>query len=137
MSQLPAEMTSRKLQNMFTRFEYLPDKKIDTWRIMEQDPITGVYLGDCDDFAITTWYLLCGGKLSTFWWGILTFKVKFHKCYTMEGVSHLALEYNGKFVDNGFRRWVDKKDMPYKFDGYKINNILMVAAKLLLGELFG
>jgi hypothetical protein len=131
-----SEEAQRKIQNLINRFKYKYDSKVDSWRILEMDE-SGHYRGDCDDFAVTVWWYVCGESYWKFWTGILLFKAKFWRCLTEKDyIGHLVLEYDGEAIDNIYLKWLKKDEMSHHFSGYLINNILMVAIKMLLGKIF-
>jgi hypothetical protein len=127
----------RKIENLQHRFVYKSDKKVDSWRIMEEDK-NGKFHGDCDDYATTVWWYVCDESLWKFWTGILVFKARFWYCLAGKNLQgHLILEYQDMFIDNWSRQWIEKDDVEHILKGYYRNNILMAALKMLLGKLFG
>ena len=125
----------RKIDDLIHRFKYTADGKVDSWRIMKPDSL-GNYRGDCDDFAITTWWFICGESYWKFWIGILFFRVKLWRVLTTpDNIGHLVLEYDGKFIDNIYRKWLPKEEMTHHFRGYLVNNAFMAAIKMLLGKI--
>jgi hypothetical protein len=101
------------LEYLAKNFEYKADGKLDNWRIMSKDNLKG----DCDDYAVTSLYVLSNHSLIKFWFNILIFRAIFWYTKSPTGGPHLVLQFKDKYIDN----W-DKKLLPKsEFDkaGYK------------------
>ena len=127
------EKIEKELQLLAKTFKYVADPKLDNWQIMS---LTNPE-GDCDDYAVTALYIVCGGSLFKFWLDILTLKAIFWHTTSPSGGPHLVLYYRGKgYIDNWDRKWVKKQEL---LDwGYKFNLPLIFpfpAIKMFFGVL--
>jgi predicted transglutaminase-like cysteine proteinase len=120
-------------------FVYASDPKwiIDPWYVMK--PIKGHYVGDCDDFALTTVYKVLG------FWGIIfhtlfTKKIRFVRCETYTGEFHVY----AKYTDNNANEFCwdnwSRKVMPIeefknftKHKDLKTYNTFQICVKMLSG----
>ncbi len=118
-----------ELKNFQREFVYIPDGKVDSWRIL-----TGPYKGDCDDFACTLLYRLSGKNIFSFWLSLVVYRATFWFCKAPSGSGHLILQYEGEFADNTVNHWYSYEESPHT----KMFPLpyLFVALKMLLGKFF-
>lgn len=100
--------------NVSGRFAYLADtlRWFDSWRVMPgaAQPRT-VLRGDCEDFALTVYWLLCGRSLWRFLWRVLvTHEYGLHRCITMAGEAHVVGVHRGLWFDNFTYRALPKAE---------------------------
>lgn len=107
------------LEYVAERFVYQLDKATvtDAWFVMrEQD---GKMYGDCEDFAITVFWLMSGRRLFTFLWNLLiTGRYELHavKANGASVVNHGIGCYYGNWFDNWTK---DEMNASYFFDKTK------------------
>lgn len=120
------------LQVLNTNFIYKPDPSgKDLWRILDTSKI--VY-GDCEDYALTALYLLCGGSLIKFWKVLVTEKAKIHYV-TVRGAGHAVLEFKGLYIDNTHMKWLTKDGFNKYFVPVKRVHWLEIGRQLLRGKI--
>ena len=107
---------------MREHFEYKPDGLFETWRI-------GRMRGDCEDFALTTLWLLCGEDKDATRRTLLDGDARIIRTKTHQGNYHAVLQYNGKFICNRYPTWSDWRSEYEMFKPYKG---LVLRLKLLL-----
>jgi hypothetical protein len=64
-------MDPKALQDLDARFVWTRDG-FDSWRLL--DAKTGPLKGDCDDYAVTALWLMCGRSMARFWKALATGK---------------------------------------------------------------
>lgn len=120
-----------KLSTLQTRFEYKADGALDNWRILHPSNL----VGDCDDYACTALYILCGESLARFWFELIFGRAKLVYC-TIGGVGHVVVKWGDKYIDNIQNEFVTKDEMIQS--GYNFSRINFVwptvAIKMLLGK---
>ena len=126
-----------QLVDVVENFIYTTDMnqyaKREAWYIMKEKP----YHGDCEDFALTILYNLCGRSVVKLLFSIFIGRSKI--CYTKspKGGGHAVLRYKGLYTDNWQDAWLTKQD--YIDKGYTFNPVLFWAyttsVKLFLGYL--
>lgn len=103
-------------------FKYIKDRPIvisDWWSIMKLSR-TGIYYGDCDDFAITSIYLACDNNIYKFIWNVLILhKYRIYFAKTMQGERHAIGYGEGLYFDNWSREALPKDEF-IKRTGHKI-----------------
>ena len=115
------------LAQFIAAFQYRADGRLDSWRIIDKNP-----LGDCDDHAVTAAYIVSGGILRMFL-GVLTRRVAFYWCRTAAGEAHVIVWLKGVgYVDNLDPRISDKKQHSWNIR----LPLLFVMFKMLIGKLF-
>ena len=128
--EVAAEMIEA-LKELNNGFVYTPDKG-DRWRIMKKPP----YKGDCEDYALTVLYNLKGRNILRMFLSLIKRQSKIRHC-KVNGNRHAVLKYKGKYIDNGTKKWVKKKEM--EANGYKFHKFhylpYVVALKMLKGAL--
>lgn len=96
------------LQNLNSRFQYKYDKdqygRREYWNIMQEK--NGPLVGDCEDYSLTLLWYLEGKSYWNFWKALFTRKAQIWFCL-VNGNGHAILKYNGKWIDNGVKQWVD------------------------------
>ena len=112
-------------------FEYHPDGRFDTWRILKvSDP-----RGDCDDAAVTMLYILCGHSLWRFWYELIFADTKIHYC-EVRGLGHAVLYYQGGYIDNIQRRWCSRDELIERRYNFKYGFYWpQVVVKMLMGKI--
>jgi len=119
------------LKELNNGFIYTPDKG-DRWRIMKKPP----YKGDCEDYALTVLYNLKGRNILRMFLSLIKRQSKIRSC-KVNGNRHAVLKYKGKYIDNGTKKLVKKKEM--EANGYKFHKFhylpYVVALKMLKGAL--
>lgn len=89
---------SDPLDDLRRRFVYRSDLS-DKWTILDA-PI-GKLRGDCEDFALTALWLLCGKSKTRMHWWVLTGKAAIWHVISADGDPHAALWVRGKgWIDN-------------------------------------
>lgn len=111
---------------MRTHFTYQRDPGFDTWSFLTAD---GKIKGDCEDFALTVLYLLCGQSRKAARRAIMRGDAQI--IYTsLNGRGHAVLRYNGCYIDNTQPRWAEE----WRFGKRITYPRLVVAVKLLLSK---
>lgn len=111
---------------MREHFTYRHDGWADKW-------VIGRTMGDCEDHALTTLWLLCGKSKSRTVKALLTGKARIIRTITKSGNGHAVLEYGGAYICNRYPRW-SKWRAEYKVK--QPYTRAMVALKLSFGGLF-
>lgn len=95
------------MNDFLSRFVYERGGLLDGWRIVETK-------GDCDDFALTVLWHLCGRRWWLVAWRVLTFQAVFWRVASPsnKGLArifgrHLVLKYKGQWIDSTFPEWRD------------------------------
>lgn len=108
---------------MRERFTYKADGWADKW-------VIGRMTGDCEDWALTMLWLLHGKSKTRVVKALLTGKARIHRTEARKGVGHAVLEWNGYYIDNIGKRWLDR--FPYEMQ--RPYSRAMVALKLAFGK---
>lgn len=100
------------LQELKQCFVYTPDKSLftDHYSVMRKNGL-GQYRGDCDDYAVTYAWILCGCNLWKFLQAVLLKgSIRFYRVKSVSGEYHIV----GKLVatDEWFDNWVMDR-LPY------------------------
>lgn len=115
---------SSKIKDLVDNFIYEPDKKTDTWNVLEKNK-DGKYVGDCEDFALTYHYLMCNQNWILFW---LHFFIMYSGVLYVEdkrGEGHVFLRKGFKFIDNNYKTWISLKEIKERGDfKFTINSFL-------------
>ena len=96
-------MLDDALEHVSDRFVYQLDKALltDAWFVMrEQD---GKMYGDCEDFALTVFWIMSGKSLLHFLWRVLiTGEYELHgvKSNGSNAINHCVACYHGNWFDN-------------------------------------
>jgi hypothetical protein len=100
------------LNIMRDKFEYRADRKffvIDSWSVLKER--SGSYFGDCDDFALTTIWLINDESLFKFLWNTcIVFKHRLHKVRTESGGHHIVAQVGDLWFDNWTKKALSKED---------------------------
>lgn len=112
-------------KRMRIEFKYKSDGKIDRWSI-------GKMIGDCEDFALTTLYLLLGSKAAVRK-ALLSGEAAIIRTEARPGIGHAVLFYKGFYIDNIYRGW-SRSFMYKKHDTYSKSMLLL---KLTFGSVVG
>lgn len=94
------------------KFQYKADKNLilDGWSIMRDR--SGVYQGDCEDFALTVFWHLSEQNLFKFLLNLIVLhKYKLIWCKTHDGELHFVGRYGDLYFDN----WTKKALTEHKF----------------------
>lgn len=122
----PAE---KALREVAEEFVYKSDGRLDRW--------TGNNPGDCEDFALRVLSTMFGGKDKARK-ALMIGEAHMWYVKTKSGAGHAVLEYDGKFTDVRYRKWVGSlddlnlKDKP-RWRYPKVLLVPKLAAGLLLG----
>jgi len=84
----------------------------DAWKIIYSLDEKGKYVGDCEDYALSVLYRLCGESHLKMWIMLLTHRAGI--CLvgpSSTKVSHAVLRYKGEYVDNWTRKFGSKKQI--------------------------
>jgi hypothetical protein len=98
-------MDNRNVVREFSRkFVWNPDRKMfgkeDCWSILEPDE-TGLYKGDCEDFALTCMFLIENKNISSLAHKLfITKQFKLFRCNTINGESHIVGSIGNQWFDN-------------------------------------
>ena len=115
------------LAQFIADFQYKADGRLDSWRIINKNP-----LGDCDDHAVTAAYIYSNG-LWNMYWNVLSGRVAFYWCWTNAGQAHVVVWLKSVgYVDNLDPRISDKKQHKWNIR----LPLLFVMFKMLIGKLF-
>lgn len=99
MASLPDDPT----RDLVARFVYKPDSA-DRWTLL--DAAEGPLIGDCEDFALTALWLLCGRSWWVLWWRVITMSAVLWNVQTRSGVSHACLWVRGRgWICNIYPNW--------------------------------
>ncbi len=82
----------------------------DAWKIIYSKDENGKYVGDCEDYALSILYRLCGESHLKMWSMLLTHRAGI--CLvgpSRTKVSHAVLRYKGEYVDNWTRKFGSKE----------------------------
>lgn len=90
------------------KFQYKSDPRfLDYWSVMKEDD--GKLIGDCDDFALTSIWRLCGENIIIFILNVMIlhrYRIYFAK--TVTGEKHAVGYANGMYFDNWTREALPK-----------------------------
>ncbi len=131
------------LYEVSVKFEYREDTvgiKNDNWVVMKEQG--GKYYGDCEDFALTVFWLMCNKSIFVFLWNLLiSGKFQLHgvKSNGANDINHCV----GSIGDFWFDNWTKEAFVQRKFlekTGHVIGKrfgSLTIMSKLLFGVIFG
>lgn len=107
---------------------YEPDGPIDHWSFKSP--------GDCENYALLVLSRIVGGDRAAKR-ALLRGDTHIWYVKTWAGNGHAVLEYNGRFIDNRFRRWKDSLDDMKLLDSPRRRySRLSLIVKLGVGGLF-
>jgi len=89
------------LEELARNFVYKSDGDKDTWRILKPDDL----VGDCDDYALTALYIVCGGDMDKFWEMLESKSASIAYYKLPSGSGHAVLHVEGRYIDNNYRTW--------------------------------
>ena len=103
-----------KIVSSFTaKWKYRDDKEqygmADAWKIIYSEDAEGKFVGDCEDYALSILYRLCGESHLKMWWMLITHQAGI--CLvgpSKSKVSHAVLRYKGDYVDNWTKKFGPK-----------------------------
>jgi hypothetical protein len=84
----------------------------DAWKIIYSEDAEGKYVGDCEDYALSVLYRLCGESHLKMWWMLITHQAGI--CLVGPSkwkVSHAVLRYKGEWVDNWTKKLGPKSEI--------------------------
>jgi hypothetical protein len=117
------------VQQVNSFWEYKPDAGVDKWTF--ESP------GDCENYSLLVLKEIAGSQSKAAQW-LLTGKAHMWYCKTQDGDPHVVLEYQGRFVDNRFRKWMPSLDaMKLEPRPRKRYSKPQLLAKLGFGVFFG
>lgn len=124
---------ANKLYILNSLFKYKSDpNKKDVWNILDLG-VSGE--GDCEDYALTALYYLSDKSLLKFWWELITFQSSIH-FVTLGGVGHAVLEYNGIYIENTKKSWMNEIEFKRYVTPVKRFMPWHVARRLLMGKIY-
>ena len=104
------------VESFTTRWKYRYDKdqygSADSWKIIYSPDEEGLYVGDCEDYALSILYRLCECSHLKMWSALITHKAGI--CLvgpTKWKVSHAVLKYEGQYVDNWTKKFGPKSEI--------------------------
>lgn len=105
------------LADFIACFHYRSDRR-DTWRLLREPGPDGLFLGDCEDFALTVLWLMAGRSWLRLWWLVISFQAMIWNVRTAGGEAHAALWLRGHgWIDNIYPWWGEclphRKRFPY------------------------
>jgi len=87
------------------KWEYRYDKDqygmADAWKVIYRESDNGKFVGDCEDYALSILYRLCGESHLKMWLMLITHRAGI--CLVgpnKRQVSHAVLKYKGEYIDN-------------------------------------
>ena len=97
-----------KHSDLNERFVWTRDSRWwDSWRVMRG---AGPLTGDCDDYAVTAFYIACGQSWLRFWWRLITFQACFWFTRLRSGELHMMVWSRGRgWVDNAHPLWAGRQ----------------------------
>jgi hypothetical protein len=102
------------LSDFHARFKYRADVA-DRWSLLTAP--TGSLVGDCDDFALTSAWIISGGSWPRLLWSVLTLRCVMWFVIASNGQGHMALWVRGRgwtcCVYPQFGPLRHKRRMPY------------------------
>ena len=118
------------------KFQYRADRIriFDSWRVMDLD--SPVCEGDCEDFALTVFWLISGRSIGRFLWNLLiTHRYRMVYSRTRDGEAHFVGNFGDQWFDNWSRKPMDR-DAFFQSTGHR--KIIMypgpiIAVYLLIG----
>jgi hypothetical protein len=134
-----------KVVEEFTdNWQYRKDKDqygfADAWKIIRKPNAKGKYVGDCEDYALSVLWRLCGKSDIRMWWMLITHQAGIC-CVGPSKIktSHAVLKYKGMYVDNwtkkmGSKSAIEKNHTFHFFYGYGwayFTAIKMIISKLV------
>jgi len=106
---------------------YEPDGNLDRWGFTTP--------GDCENYGCRVLMFMLGGKGKAKR-ALLTGKAYMIYCHTLSGAGHAVLEWQGRYVDNRLKMWVDDfADLRLREKRRRYTKVELVA-KLGVGSLF-
>ena len=89
------------------KFVYTNDPNVtaDAWFVMRE--LDGKFHGDCEDFALTSYWIFCGRSLASFIWNLLiagNYGLWMVRSKNGTRGDHCVAEINGVWFDNWTRR---------------------------------
>jgi hypothetical protein len=110
------EKRDKIVADFTSKWEYRLDSEhygfSDAWKIIYSENENGKLVGDCEDYALTILYRLCGESHLKMWWMLLTHQAGI--CLVGPSkwkVSHAVLKYKGEYVDNWTRKFGPKSEI--------------------------
>ena len=121
------------------KFLYEPDITLlrDAWFVM-QPKANGFYYGDCEDFALTVFWLMSNKSIVTFIWHLVftgRYELHFVKSNGAESINHCVASIADLWFDNHTLSAMSKFDFFTKTNhvyGKRINRIVILS-KLIIG----
>jgi len=105
------------ITNEFTsKWKYRYDKEqygmADAWCIIRSESEDGYFEGDCEDYALSLLWRLCGESDIKMWWMLITRQAGICGVGPSKSkMSHAVLRYKGEYVDNWTRKFGGKEEI--------------------------
>ena len=131
------------VEHFNSRWEYRYDKDQygmnDAWKIIYGPNAEGKFVGDCEDYALSILYRICGESYIKMWWMLITHQAGI--CLVGPSkwkLSHAVLRYKGEYVDNWTKKFgpkseIEKNHTFHWFHGY--GWAYMTALKMLVSKI--
>lgn len=103
---MPSGRMTDALAHLQRRFDYAPDGRWPSWRIMPDDD--GVMTGNCNDYALTLAYQCAGGSILRLILDLVLLRSLIWICITDDGELHAALRHRGYWADNIAPVWAKR-----------------------------
>lgn len=101
---------NEELQSFRNRFRYKSDAE-DVWTVLKEP--TGPVHGDCDDFALTSLWIVAGHSWLRMLWWVTTFQACMWYTRSPKGGGHAMLWVKGYgWTDNWYPVWNEKPQHP-------------------------
>ena len=129
------------LTNFNNLYDYKPDiMGRDLWFVIKPNIETGLYQGDCEDYALSVlFYVICKKSWLRFWMLLFMFEAKLCYVTTKNGGGHAVLRFGDMYIDNWTQDWVSKAQMEklgHQFHNWKFIPTT-VAIKMVMAKLRG
>lgn len=96
------------IADFVARFRWTADTR-DRWAVLSQPDHEGYFRGDCEDFALTTLWLMCGKSWLKLWLSVVMCRAVIWHC-RWDGEGHVALWVRGHgWIDNIHPWWSEHK----------------------------
>ncbi len=137
-------LTRDKIAENFTsKWAYRYDTELygasDAWVIIRKENKEGKLVGDCEDYALSILWRLCGESDWKLWWMLLTRQAGI--CLvgpTKWKTSHAVLRYKGAYIDNWTKKFgpksqIEKNHTFHAFYGYGLFHMTVI--KMLMSKI--
>ena len=95
------------------KWKYRYDKEqygsSDAWVIIRKESDSGKFEGDCEDYALSVLWRLCGQSDIRLWWMLITRRAGICGVGSSKTkMTHAVLRYKGEYVDNWTKKFGPK-----------------------------